>query len=141
MAIITSVSNPADAVNVALTRIGYKGRRIGSLFDGSIAAKTALDLYGQTRDALQRQNDYGFCERNISLTLLKQAPAGGYFPPNAWNGAVNPAPPWSYEYAWPDNALKIRSVKPVPLFVQNYDPRPNVFAVENDNFFAPPQKV
>lgn len=141
VAILSSVTNPADAVNAALTRVGYKGRFVANLYDGSMAAKVALEIYGQTRDALQRDNDYGFCERNINLTLLKQAPAGGYIPPNSWNGATNPAPPWSYEYAYPTDALKIRSIKSVPMFVQNYDPRPNVFAVDNDNYFTPAQKV
>ena len=137
----TSITSPADAVNIALTRVGYKGRRVGNLYDGSAAAVVALDIYGQTRDAMQRDNDYGFCERNISLTLLKQAPAGGYFPPTAWSGATNPPPPWLYSYTYPQDCLKIRSIKSVPMFVANYDPRPNVFAVENDNYYAPPQKV
>jgi hypothetical protein len=137
----TSITSPADAVNLALTRFGYKGRRVGNLFDGSDAASTALDIYGQTRDAMQRDNDYGFCERNVTLTLLKQAPAGGYFPPTAWDGTQNPPPPWFYEYTYPADCLKVRAVKPVPLFVQNYDPRPVVFAVENDNYFTPGRKV
>ena len=141
MAILTSVTNPADVVNEALTRIGYKGRFVGNLYDGSTAAKIALQIYGQTRDTMQRDNDYGFCERNISLTLLKQAPAAGYFPPNVWSGATNPPPPWMFEYGYPSDCLKVRSVKPVPLFVSNFDPRPNVFAVENDNYFTPAQKV
>ncbi len=137
----TSITSPADAVNLALTRIGYKGRRVGNLFDGSEAASTALDIYGQTRDSMQRDNDYGFCERNLTLTLLKQATAGGYFPPNGWNGTTNPPPPWFFEYAYPDDCLKIRSIKPVPLFVQNFDPRPIVFTIENDRYYTPPRRV
>jgi hypothetical protein len=141
MAILSSIQNPADAVNLALTRVGYKGRMVANLYDGSVAAKISLQIYGQTRDALMRDSDYGFCERNLNLVLLKQAPATGYFPPNPWNPATNPPPPWFYEYQYPSDCLKIRSIKPVPLFVQNYDPRPNVFAVENDNNYNPPQKV
>lgn len=129
-----------DVVNLGLVRIGYADR-IGSMFEGSKAAKAALDIYSQTRDALLREGDYGFAERNVAMTLLKQAPVGGYFPPNVWNGTVNPPPPWTYEYTYPADCLKVRSVKPIPLFVQNFDPQPNVFAVENDAFFNPNQKV
>jgi len=134
------ITSPADMINLALGRIGY-GDRIGSIYEGSKAAKQAIDIYSQTRDELLREGDYGFAERNVSMTLLKQAPAGGYFPPNQWNGMNNPPPPWAFEYQYPSSCLKVRAVKPVPLFVQNFDPQPNVFAVENDNFFTPPQKV
>ena len=58
-----------------------------------------------------------------------------------WNPLVNPPLPWLFEYAYNSDVLKVRSVKPVPLFVLNFDPQPNVFAVENDNYFNPPQKV
>ena len=71
---------PEDLINNALARIGYK-LRIGSIYEGSAAAKKALDVYGQARDGLLRQNDWGFAERNIAMTLLKSAPAlpgGGY---------------------------------------------------------------
>ena len=137
----TSIQSPADAVNIALTRVGYKGRRVGNLYDGSAAAIVALDIYGQTRDAMQRDNDYGFCERNISLTLLKQAPAGGYFPPTAWSGATNPPPPWLFSYAYPSDALKIRAIKRQPAFIPNYDPRYNRYSIDNDIGFSPPVKV
>lgn len=137
VAIITS---PEDAINLALGRIG-KSDSIGSIFEGSMAARQALNIYSQTRDEMLRAVDYGFAERNVNLTLLKQAPATGYFPPNAWNGTVNPPPPWVFEYTYPDDCLKVRSIKPVPLFVMNFDPQPNVFAVENDNYFVPSRKV
>ena len=38
----------ADMVNLALRRVGYK-LRVGNLYDGSMAAKMALDVYAQTR--------------------------------------------------------------------------------------------
>lgn len=134
------ITTPADMINLALGRIGF-GDRIGSIYEGSKAAKQALDLYSQTRDELFRTGDYGFTERNVTMTLIKSAPAGGYFPPNLWDGAVNPPPPWQFEYTYPDDCLKVRSVKPIPLFVQNFDPQPNVFAVVNDQYFTPSRKV
>jgi hypothetical protein len=141
MASSFAAQSPADIVNQSLARIGYK-LRVGSLYDGSIAAKKALDIYAQTRDALLRDGDWPFAERNVAGTLLKSAPAGGsYIPPNVWNPATNPPLPWMYEYAWGADFLKVRSVKPAPIFVPNFAPTPNLFTVLNDNAFAPPQRV
>jgi hypothetical protein len=140
MASSFAAQSPADIVNQALARIGYK-LRVGSLFDGSLAAKKALDIYVQTRDALLRDGDWPFAERNVAGTLLKSAPVGGYIPPNGWNPATNPPIPWLYELAWPADCLKVRAVKPTPIFVPNFNPQPNIFTVLNDNAFAPPQRV
>lgn len=134
-----SVSSPADVVNMALARIGYK-KQIGSLYDGSIAAKTALTLYAQTRDELLRSEDWGFAERNTPLTLLKQAPASGFYPPGAWS-ATYPPLPWLYEYAYPADCLKVRAVRPQPTYTVDFDPQPNIWSVENDNSLAEPDKV
>lgn len=138
---VASASNPADVCNIALVRMGYKGLRVGNLYDGSDASQKFLTLYAQTRDELLRRDDWGFAERNVSLTLLKSAPASGYFPPNTWNPAVNPPPGWLYEYGYPSDSLKVRAVKPVPLFGINFDPQPQVFSVDNDNSFNPAQRV
>ncbi len=135
----SSVASPADLVNLSLARIGYK-RQIGSLYDGSIAAKTALTLYAQTRDELLRSEDWGFAERNAPLTLLKQAPANGFYPPGQWTNA-NPPIPWLFEYAYPADCLKVRCIRPQPLFVMDFDPQPFVWSVENDNSLADPDKV
>ncbi|MBB3453887.1 hypothetical protein FHT86_002143 [Rhizobium sp. BK313] len=136
---VTSVKSPADVVNLALVRIGYK-LRIGNLYDGSAASKKALDIYSQTRDEVLRQNDWGFAERNVSLTLLKQAPEGGYFPPVTWSSDF-PPPPWVFEYAYPSDCLKVRAVKPVPMFTMTFDPQPHVYSVENDQSLTPAAKV
>ena len=135
-----AVQSPADLVNLALRRVGYK-QNVGSLYDGSAQAQVALDIYAHTRDEFLRGTDAGFCERNVVGTLLKQARAEGYFPPNGWDPAVNPPLPWYYEYAYPTDALKIRSVRKAALFVLDYDPQPNTFTVENDNYLSPPQRV
>lgn len=135
-----AIQSPADLLNVALRRIGYK-LRVASLFEGSLAAKQALDIYAQTRDELLRTNDWGFAERNVAMTLLKSAPVGGYVPPAVWNPAVNPPIGSLFEYGYPGDCLKVRAVKPPPLFVPNFDPQPNVFTITNDNYFTPAQKV
>lgn len=135
----SSINSPEDLVNICLARVGFKGR-IGSLYEGSAAAKKILDLYSQTRDEFLRSNDPDFAERTISMTLLKSAPAGGYFAA-PWNPATNPAPPWAFQYVYPADSLKVRSVRPQPLFVQDFDPQPFVFSIENDNTYSPAVKA
>ncbi len=137
---VAIISSPADMVNLAAGRIGFADR-IGSIYEGSKLAKQAMDIYSQTRDEMLRAVDYGFAEQNIQLTQLKAAPDGGYFPPNLWDGTVNPPPPWIFTYAYPDTCLKVRSIKPIPLFVMNFDPQPNVFTIQNDNYYTPSRKV
>ena len=134
-----SVQNPADVVNLALLRIGYR-MRIGNLYDGSAAAKAALDIYAQTRDDLLSDGNWEFAERNAAGVLLKSAPIGGYVPPNLWTTAF-PAVPWLFSYQFPSDALKIRAVKSVPIFVPDFDPQSHAYSVDNDNGFNPPQRV
>lgn len=136
-----SLSSPEDLINVALVRIGYK-RLIGSIWDGSEAAQLALAVYSQTRDAMLRDGDWGFAQRNVAATLLKSAPVGGYFPPAVWDPTVNPPLNWLYEYAYPDDCLKVRSLRPLaPLFIPNFDPTPIEFGIDNDNAFVPARRV
>ena len=135
-----AMQSPADLCNLALARMGHK-LRIGSLFDGSFAAKKFLDAYSQTRDELLESYDYDFAERTIGPTLLKSAPPGGYFPPTAWDPTVNPPIGFAFEYAFPSDAIKIRTVRPTPLFLINADPQPNAFQLSNDNYLTPSQRV
>lgn len=130
---VASVQNPSDIVNIALAKTGYK-LRIGSLLDGSEAANRALDIYSQTRDEMQRTGNWGFVSRTIALTVLKQAPSGGYFPPNLWNPTDYPQLPYSFEYSYPDDCLKVRAVKPTSQFLFDPLPQPNLFAIANDEF-------
>lgn len=127
---VASVQNPADLVNVALRRIGYQ-LRVADLFDGSEAANQALDIYGQTRDEMLRQKDWGFAERNTPLTVLKTAPSA-YIPPTVWTADYPPLP-WKYEYAYPDDCLKVRAIKVSPLFLFDPAPTPSLFRVANDS--------
>lgn len=135
-----SVVSPADVINLALVRIGYHDR-IANLYDGSDQSKNALDCYSQTRDSVLRQSNWGFAERNVALTLLKSAPPNGYIPGvTPWTTAY-PPPPWLFEYTYPDDCLKVRAVKGVPIFLPNVDPRPNLYGLENDNAYSPARKV
>lgn len=130
------LNSAADIVNDSLVKIGYKNQ-IASLYDGSEVAQAALAIYGQTRDSLLRETDYGFAQRSINLTVLKTAPANYLF---GWTSAY-PPPGWSYEYAYPDDCLKVRSIKQAPIFVQNADPQYNAFSISNDNYLVPPVRV
>jgi hypothetical protein len=134
----TAINSPADAVNLALVRIGYHGR-VGSLYDGSTAAKHALDIYSQTRDQLIRDGDWECMERSVPGTLQKQAPAGGYVGIQ-WSD-IYPCLPWLYQYEYPSDCLKLRSVLATPALVPDFDPQYNVFSLDNDNSFTPTQKV
>lgn len=93
-----SVQSPADLVNVALRRIGYK-LRVGSLLDGSAAAKAALDVYAQTRDATLRESDWDFAQRITT-------------PGASTQGAPQP---WGYSFLYPADCLRLRNI-----FPQNY---------------------
>ena len=129
----SSVNSPADLVNLTLARIGYK-KRIGSLYDGSEAAVLALTLYAQTRDELLRQYDWDFAERQLVMTLLKSAPAGGYVPGiTNWTPASNPPMPFLYEYAYPGDCLMMRAIRPALIFQPVFVSYPNVFDVANDS--------
>jgi hypothetical protein len=135
-----ALTSPADVINNALVRIGYR-LRVGSLYDGSLAAKKALDCYAQTRDAKLRDGDWYFAQRSIAAVLLKTATAGGYVPPNVWNPAVNPPIGWRFSYEWPADCLKVRCLKAVPVLSPNFDPQPIVYSIANDNAYNPPAKV
>lgn len=136
----SSVTTPADAVNLALGRVGYR-LRVGNLYDGSEASKQALDLYGQTRDELLVQSDWDFAQGMQALSQLKVAPAGGYVPPNVWNAATNPQLPWYFEYAYPVDCLKVRAILNAPPITPNFDPQEIPFELANDTIDNISQKV
>jgi hypothetical protein len=117
-------------VNAALGRIGYK-MRVGSLLEGSDASKLALDIYSQTRDRQLCLKFWDFAERDTVLTLQKTAPPGGYMPPNTWTTAF-PILPWVYQYALPADYLQFRSLRPSPIFIPEFDPRPVEYRIAND---------
>jgi len=135
----SSVQSVENICNQALGKIGFK-RRIGDIYEGSAHAKLCLDFYAQTRDELLRSNDWGFAERVISATLLKQAPLNGYSPANPWTNAY-PPPPWYYEYSYPNDCIKLRSIKSSQIFLPNFTPVPNIFDIYNDDSLTVPAKT
>lgn len=135
-----SASTPADVANLALTRLGYR-LKVGSLLDGSDHANTILQVYGQARDDTLRNFDYAFAQRSANLVLLKEAPAGGYFPPNAWDPATMPPIGFMKEYGFPEDCIKIRLVKRRPGFVFDPNPLPTDWTEANDNSYTPAKRV
>lgn len=115
-----------DILNAALRRVGYP-TPIGNIYEGSRAARVALDFYAQTRDALFSEFDWSFLQQEVDLgNPIKTAPAAGYGT-TPWNPATNPPPPWVYEFTYPDNCINVRSVRPLPLFIPEQLPRVNIF--------------
>ncbi len=105
------LQSPAQIVNAALGRIGYK-LRIGSLQQGSEAANAALVIYGQTRDFLLTVEDYDFARSSVLAT-----PVAGTVPA-----------PWLFMYAYPDNAVRVREIM-TPTYLANLnDPLPIDFS-------------
>ena len=90
-------------------------------------------MYSQTRDTLLRNGEWPFARRDIAGTIVKSAPPGGYSPLNTYNPLSNPPPPWAFEYAYPDDCLDVRAVRPAPILIPNFSPRPHLFAIANDS--------
>lgn len=138
---VVSLSSAGSVVNAALVRIGYK-KQIGNLHDGSEAAQLAVQVYGQTRDTLMRTGNFDFPQREVTLTLLKSSPLSGYIPGfSPWDPATNPQIGYKFEYAYPTDCLKLNSVRPVPIFVPEFDPSPYPFKIANDNAYTPARRV
>jgi len=130
------LSTAADFVNAALINIGVK-RQIGTLYDGSDEANAALAVYGQTRDLLIRTGDWQFAQRTIALELLKTAPAS-YL--GQWTNAYPPQP-WLFEYAYPEDMIKLRIVKPTAVLFPDFDPQPSPWTIYNDTGYNPPRRT
>lgn len=132
-------SSPEQLVNLALRRIGYTPP-IGYIFEGSPAARAAVEIYGQTRDELLREADWDFARQSVGLDLLKTAPTGGYGWANPWSNEFPPLP-WFYEYSYPAGCLLVRSVRPTPTLLAVFDPQPNVFVVADDPSVTPSKVI
>ena len=137
MPLTASIRNVPDLINACLVRIGFPDD-IGSLYEGSKAASLALDSFGEARDDIMRRLDPGFAQQQLALTLLKSAPASYVPGVSTWDPATYPQLPWQFEYAYPDSCLRLKSLNPVPILLPVMDPRPNPFAIANDNTLTVP---
>lgn len=120
-----------DIVNQGL-RDGGRPERIADLYEGSEAAKVALEILGQTRDEMQRLTDWSFNRRTVALQLLKgPPPGGGYNPLQPWS-PIYPTPGYLFEYAYPDDCLDVRAIQQYPGLMPDLDPVPQLWLVQND---------
>lgn len=95
--------NSIDTVaicNLALSSIGTRSS-ISSLSEGS-AESNALSLHYQPAlDFMLRAADWNFARKQVALALLKV------------NSAATPVQsPWQYQYAYPSDCIKLRSIVP-----------------------------
>ena len=128
------LTTPEDVVNAALSGIGLK-IRIGSLLEGSEPAKAALDIYGQTRDALLRSDDWGFARGDETLAATKTGLNDYTVMP--WSSTYPPYP-WKYQFTYPADCLKVRNIiYATPGFALNFDPQPPRWDTPNDSSLAP----
>lgn len=114
--------------NQALDLIGYK-RHITSVWDGSKAARIALNTWSETRDALLATQQPRWAKRDTVLVLLRQAPSDFGA---GWSTAV-PDIPWLYEYDTPEDCLVPLTIKAVPMILPVWRPRPVSFRAKRNS--------
>ena len=110
------IQDVAAVCNLALAKAGYR-LRIGSVYDGTLAAKKLLDIYGITRDALLRAGDWNFAQRIAPLVNSPRA-----VPPS----------PWTNAYVYPDDCLRVRNVYDPSATTDVNNPLPTLWQVADD---------
>ena len=92
------MTTSADIVNRALAQIAAEYTVTGTppTFDGSAAGLAAGTLYNPAWQMLLRQQDAEFARRTVPLTLTGNVPLF----------------PWQFEYLYPNDCLKVRSIQP-----------------------------
>lgn len=105
--------NSIEAIcNAALDTIGYK-RHIGSIYDGTPAARVAVDVWGQTRDETLSAVKPDWARKDATLVVKRQAPADFYQSVN-WSN-IYPPFPYLFSYSYPADCLVPLQVKPRPF--------------------------
>jgi hypothetical protein len=100
---------PEDLVNRALDAVGCADQQIGAITQGTRAAQVARRHYNPVREQLLRGAYWNFARKQAPMELL--AARRGYAegrPPGSIGTTV--IPPWTYEYAWPLDAVAARFV-------------------------------
>lgn len=90
--------------NQALDLIGYK-RHIGNINDGTMAARVLLNTWGESRDEALIMQEWDFARAVPTLSAA---------------GVTAPTP-WTFEYLYPGNCIKVLMLKPSTIPA---DPQP-----------------
>lgn len=93
---------PSTIVNQAIDMLGQSGQIIGDIADGTRVAETARRNYGQALRQLLRTAHWDFARTRVKLQLLGDATGNA---PNEPGVSPFVECPWSYCYAWPENAI------------------------------------
>lgn len=112
--------------NQALDIVGYK-RHIGSIWDGSRAARIALNAWAETRDALLVKMQPDWARQDTPLLVIKTAPNYSITP---WTASLHPDLPWLYEYSQPSTCLVPLAIKPRPATLPVWRPRDARFRIK-----------
>lgn len=102
-----------DIINRALAQAEARSQ-ITSLQERTNEALYARLFYDETRRSMLRAAHWNFCEKTDYLELQKAAPGT---PENTasqsqWTTA-DPAPPWLYQYGYPEDCLQMRIIVPM----------------------------
>jgi hypothetical protein len=106
--------NPVDLCNIALDQISARTSITGlnpPSPPNNVAAQAAARIYQLEADAVFRSAHWNSARVQGTLTLLR-AQVGT--PQNPSGALPTPPIPWLYEYAYPDDCLKVRFVIPSP---------------------------
>jgi hypothetical protein len=93
---VPAFNSSASVVNAALEQVAAQ-TQITSLSDGSPAALAASVIYIPTVQLMLRELDPNFARYTLALTL---------------STAPTPVVPWSYEYLYPADCVRLRNVRP-----------------------------
>lgn len=115
----------AAIVNIALELIASQSK-ITTLNDGSDPANAALIVYAPTVQLMLRELDPDFARKSAQLTL---------------SAAGSPIPPWAYEYLYPADCVRLRTVFPAAGTYDINDPAPIKSNVYFDMISGTPTKV
>ncbi len=97
-----------DICNRALSVIGTRST-IASMTEASPEAQASILHFEPACRALLRLAPWSFARYQTNLALIA---AAGNTPENPNNAPPFPPVPWTYEYAWPQDCIRLRQVKP-----------------------------
>ncbi|MGA2937291.1 MAG: hypothetical protein ABSF52_09365 [Syntrophobacteraceae bacterium] len=97
-----------DICNRALSVIGTRSS-IASMTEANPEAEACTTHFEAATRALLRLAPWSFARYQANLALIA---AAGNTPENPNNTPPFPPVPWTYEYAWPQDCVRLRQVKP-----------------------------